>query len=268
MPVIHNGYIEFLERNKDADTIFLLTSEFVSQLDERIGGQLQRDIRAIPVDCVVEFIHRFFARFFTKTLDSFDELKDFETIVLLDEDVSDMLKTHINKTIVTDQAFLRWDWKSVNIAKEVVGKFSITEELQHRTNIAYAVKISSKSSDVWRQVGAVVVLEKRILYACNEHKPNQYIPYIYGDQRLSMTPGEKPDVCGALHAEKSIIAQAAKEGIPLLGESIYVTTFPCSDCARVIVESGITKVFFKEGYSNMDAAEILLKAGIEIFQVK
>jgi dCMP deaminase len=92
--------------------------------------------------------------------------------------------------------------------------------------------------------------------------------YIYGDMRLIMKQGEQPEICGAIHAERSIFTQAVKHGIPLEGKSIYTTTFPCLQCAQMIVEVGFKKVFFREGYSNQHAAELLKKAGIEIIQVK
>ena len=271
MPVIHKGYVELLCRCRNAvSTVFLLTPEFIKNLDEKKGGQLERDIRAIDIDAVVNFIHTFFPGFYVKTLHSIEDLENFSTVVLLDEDISDILKKKLEgKDIVTEKVFLRWEWKSVNTPKEVVGKFPTTEDQYDREMMAFALSISDKSSDVWRQVGAVVPLTKngRLLEAFNEHKPDPQIPYVYGDQRLIMSPGEKPEVCGALHAEKSIIAQAAKEGLSLCGKSIYVTTFPCPDCARIIVETGFKKVFFMTGYSNMDAGEILLKNNIEIFQV-
>jgi dCMP deaminase len=60
----------------------------------------------------------------------------------------------------------------------------------------------------------------------------------------------------------------AKEGVSLKEGSIYVTTFPCSNCARLLCEAGIKKVFYKNGYSRLDAESIFKFYGVEIVLVK
>ncbi|HLN18769.1 MAG TPA: deaminase, partial [Patescibacteria group bacterium] len=62
--------------------------------------------------------------------------------------------------------------------------------------------------------------------------------------------------------------KAAKDGISLNNTNLYVTTFPCPTCAKLIAEAGIKKVYYESGYSLSDAEDILKNAGIEIILVK
>ena len=127
---------------------------------------------------------------------------------------------------------------------------------------------AEKSSDWWRHVGAIVPLRSKMLVAHNEHVPSEYAQYAYGDIRDFIPAGTKSDVCSAIHAEKNLIAQAARDGISLLGRSLYVTTFPCSDCARVIAYAGIKQCFFGEGHASFDGVGVLKAYGVELIFVK
>lgn len=53
-----------------------------------------------------------------------------------------------------------------------------------------------------------------------------------------------------LHAEHNAVLQCAKFGVPTVGAEIYVTHFPCFQCAKIIAQTGITKVYYASGYNN------------------
>jgi len=89
-----------------------------------------------------------------------------------------------------------------------------------------------------------------------------------GDPRSNFDYGEQPEIYLSIHAEADIIAQVANRGISLQGSGIFVTTFPCPNCARLLVRAGIKKLFYTQGYSKLDAEEILKSAGVEIILVK
>jgi len=80
-------------------------------------------------------------------------------------------------------------------------------------------------------------------------------------------PGERQDIANTIHAEQYIISQAAKEGIFTKGLSLYVTTFPCPVCAKLIACSGIQHLYFGEGGSNFDARKVLESVGVTIVYV-
>ncbi|NCS97095.1 MAG: deoxycytidylate deaminase, partial [Candidatus Pacebacteria bacterium] len=87
------------------------------------------------------------------------------------------------------------------------------------------------------------------------------------DPRNSFHKGEHIELSTAIHAEAALIADAAKKGISLEGTQLYVTTFPCPACAKLIACSGITKLYFSEGYSMLDGEKILNDAGVLLSKI-
>jgi len=71
-----------------------------------------------------------------------------------------------------------------------------------------------------------------------------------------------------VHAEMNAIAFAAKAGISTNECDMYVTLSPCPECAKLIVQSGIKRVFYYEEYRNTDGIEFLKKCGITVEQIK
>jgi dCMP deaminase len=70
-----------------------------------------------------------------------------------------------------------------------------------------------------------------------------------------------------MHAEAAIVARAARDGLSLRGAEIYVSTFPCPACARLIAGAGFTKCYFAGPYAVLDGDEILRAAGVELIWV-
>jgi len=71
-----------------------------------------------------------------------------------------------------------------------------------------------------------------------------------------------------VHAEMNAIAFAAKAGISTDGCDLYVTLSPCPDCSKLIAQSGIKRVFYKEKYKNLDGIDFLRECGINVRQIK
>lgn len=72
-----------------------------------------------------------------------------------------------------------------------------------------------------------------------------------------------------LHAEINCIAYCAREGIPLKGSKIYVTHFPCLNCTKALIQSGITKVYYLDDYRMDDyAVELYAMNNIETIKFK
>lgn len=270
MPVIHQGYVALIERHQPADVV-LLTAEGCKIIDPVIADQLSRDMRAIPAIEVGAYLHCKFPALRIRIFDELEYLYQFDGVVMPDEDISYEIKRKLPRRtkVIIDVQFLRHNWNSTNIPKEVIPDSRISTDQLDREFMDIAKLQATQSPDFWRQVGAIVPLDNRkCLTAFNKHLPTAMEPYVNGDIRLIMEPGQDPEICGAIHAERSIFAQAVRHGIPLEGRDIYVTTFPCLQCAQMMVEVGFRKVFFMEGYSNQRAAELLRAAGIEIIQVK
>ena len=117
-----------------------------------------------------------------------------------------------------------------------------------------------------RQVGAVVVRDKRILttgyngapagvQSCKER----------GEclrEKLGIASGTRQEMCYATHAEQNAIIQAAKLGLTLEGATLYCTHQPCSMCTRIIINSGIKRVVYEQGYPDPFSIALFEEAGI------
>jgi dCMP deaminase len=71
-----------------------------------------------------------------------------------------------------------------------------------------------------------------------------------------------------LHAESNAITKLARGTQSSEGATMYITITPCMDCAKLIIQSGIRKVVFRESYRSIEGLMLLKQAGIEIEQVK
>jgi dCMP deaminase len=134
--------------------------------------------------------------------------------------------------------------------------------------IALADEEAEKSSDWWRRVGSVIIKNEKIIIAAhNEHLPSQHSPYVNGDPRNNFHKGVHLELGTSIHSEAGAISQAAKDGLSLDGAEIYVSTFPCPPCAKLIACSGIRKVYYRVGYGVLDGESILKQYGVEIIKV-
>ena len=69
-----------------------------------------------------------------------------------------------------------------------------------------------------------------------------------------------------LHAEANAITKVAKSGNSSAGATLYVTASPCMECSKLIIQSGITRVVYRDAYRLMDGIELLKRAGIDVEQ--
>lgn len=85
-------------------------------------------------------------------------------------------------------------------------------------------------------------------------------------RRLGIPSGTRHELCYAIHAEQNAIIQAAKLGISIEGATMYCTHQPCVICAKMIVNSGISRVVYGEGYPDEFSLEIFKEAGVELMK--
>ena len=78
--------------------------------------------------------------------------------------------------------------------------------------------------------------------------------------------GTKHEICYAIHAEQNAIIQAAKLGISIDGATLYCTHYPCTICAKMIVNSGIKRVVFLHPYPDDFSGTILSEGGVLVEQ--
>ncbi len=134
---------------------------------------------------------------------------------------------------------------------------------KHRLDMnSYAIKIAQvvarRSTCLHRQVGAVIVKGKQIVSTGYNGAPAGH-PHCtnIGCARENIPSGQRSELCRAAHAEQNAINFAARYGIAIEGATIYTTTYPCSWCAKSIVNAGIIRVVFENDYPDPLAKEIL-----------
>ena len=72
-----------------------------------------------------------------------------------------------------------------------------------------------------------------------------------------------------VHSEQNAIFQAVKHGVSLNGAIAYITTFPCFNCAKSLIMSGITKIIYKNDYKNNDyVLKLCNQANVQIEKLK
>lgn len=119
-----------------------------------------------------------------------------------------------------------------------------------------------------RKIGAVIVKNKRVMTTGYNGAPAGVKTCVERGEclreRLGIPSGTKHEICYATHAEQNAIIQAAKLGVSIDGATLYCTHQPCTICTKMIINSGIRKVIYREGYPDEFSKEILKEAGIEV----
>lgn len=267
IPVLHEGYRRFLATYQDAD-LFIFGPELMAEF-----SQLAKEIRQLDPELVRKSILSWgiIKNVSIANKKEIQKIKDgADEIIMPDEDITWELKKKYfsGKKIIFDTIFLRWNKHNTTKEAEVHFDRKVSREAFDKEMILLADQEGQKSSDWWRRIGSVVVKNgKIILSAHNKHVPSEYTPYVDGDPRSNFHKGDHLELSTAIHSEAAAIAEAAKRGISLEEASIYVTTFPCSPCAKLIAYSGIKKIYYNIGYGVLDGESVLKSHGVEIIFV-
>ena len=131
--------------------------------------------------------------------------------------------------------------------------------------------IKTRSTCIRRQVGALIVKDKRILSTGYNGAPAgcrhcSDIGCLRAD--LNIPSGQRHELCRAIHAEQNAIVQAAYAGTSVKGGTLYVTHQPCVLCAKIVINSGIKKIVFKGDYPDELGMELLKEAGIRVVKLE
>ena len=133
-----------------------------------------------------------------------------------------------------------------------------------------AFLVAKRSTCLRRSVGAVIVKNKRILATGYNGAPSGIRHCSETGclrERLEVPSGERHELCRGIHAEQNSIIQAAFHGVSIKGATLFCTNRPCSICAKMIINAGITKIYFCDGYADPMSEEMLKEAGVELIQV-
>ncbi len=111
-----------------------------------------------------------------------------------------------------------------------------------------------------RQVGALIVKDKMIISDGYNGTPSGFENECEDENYIT-----KPYV---LHAEANAITKVAKSGNSSSGATLYVTTSPCIECAKLIIQSGIVRVVYLNKYNKTEGLDLLIRAGVEVINFK
>lgn len=134
--------------------------------------------------------------------------------------------------------------------------------------VAYQVASWTSCFQENRQIGAVIAKNKRILTtgyngasagikSCKER----------GEclrRKMNIPSGTRHELCYATHAEQNAIIQAARLGVSIEGATLYCTHQPCVICAKMIINSGIERVVYCDGYPDDFSLELFKESGVTI----
>ena len=133
------------------------------------------------------------------------------------------------------------------------------EEKKHELDLRYL-----RMARIWaensycerRKVGALIVKDRMIISDGYNGTPAGFENVCEDENHLT-----KPYV---LHAEANAITKIARSGNNSEGATLYVTDAPCIECSKLIIQSGIKKVFYARQYRLTDGIDLLQRAGIEV----
>lgn len=133
------------------------------------------------------------------------------------------------------------------------------EKKQHELDVRYL-----KMARIWaensyckrRQVGALIVKDKMIIRDGYNGTPSGFENVCEDENNVT-----KPYV---LHAEANAITKIARSSNNSDGATLYVTAAPCIECAKLIIQAGISRVIYSEEYRIEDGINLLRRAGIEV----
>jgi len=127
--------------------------------------------------------------------------------------------------------------------------------------------VAKRSTCLRRHVGAILVKDKRILATGYNGAPSglRHCEEVGCLRESSSVPsGERHELCRGLHAEQNAIIQAAYHGFSIRGAILYCTNKPCVICSKMLINAGIRKILYENGYDDHLADQMLKEANIEI----
>ena len=134
--------------------------------------------------------------------------------------------------------------------------------------MAFTIADWSSCSRAGRKIGCVIVKDKRIMTTGYNGAPSGIKTCrdkgVCLRDKLGIPSGTQMQTCYAVHAEQNAIVQAAKLGVSIDGATLYCTHQPCSMCCKMIINSGIKRVIYKEGYPDPFTLELFAEAGVTL----
>ena len=134
-----------------------------------------------------------------------------------------------------------------------------------------AFLVSKRSTCLRSRVGAVIVRDKHVISTGYNGSPRgtkhcEELGCIR--QQMNIPSGTRHELCRGVHAEQNAITQAAYFGTSVANATIYTTTFPCSMCAKILINAGITEVVYADGYVDDLSKKLFAETNIKVREYK
>ncbi len=137
--------------------------------------------------------------------------------------------------------------------------------------MSIALLVAQRSTCLRRQVGAVLVRDKRLLTTGYNGAPTN-IPHCLEvgclRKERGIPSGERHELCRGLHAEQNAIIQAALYGTVIEAATLYCTNLPCSICTKMLINARIKEIHYQDGYPDELSASLLASAHIRLVKTE
>jgi dCMP deaminase len=131
--------------------------------------------------------------------------------------------------------------------------------------------VAKRSTCRRRAVGALLVKDKRILTTGYNGAPSglkHCLDIGCLREELNIASGERHELCRGIHAEQNAIIQAALHGVSIKDATLFCTNQPCLICAKMLINAGITKVYYHSGYADPMSIEMFKEANVELIKYR
>lgn len=136
--------------------------------------------------------------------------------------------------------------------------------------MSIAEQVAMRSTCLRRRVGCIIVVGKRIVSTGYNGAPSG-LPHCDEvgcvRERRGVASGERHELCRGLHAEQNAIIQAAMHGTAVRGGSVFCTHKPCILCTKMLINAGVRRVYYAEGYEDGMADEMAGAAGLQLIRL-
>ena len=130
-----------------------------------------------------------------------------------------------------------------------------------------AQQAATRSTCLRRQVGAVLVRDRRVLATGYNGAPRGVAHCLDVGclrEQLGIPSGERQELCRAIHAEQNAVIQAAVHGVAIEGATLYATLQPCVLCAKILINCGVGEIHYVEGYPDELSLAMFQEAGVVV----
>lgn len=130
--------------------------------------------------------------------------------------------------------------------------------------------VARRSTCLRRAVGALLVKDKRILATGYNGAPSGIKHCVEVGclrEELNVASGERHELCRGIHAEQNAIIQAALHGVSIKGATLFCTNLPCSICAKMIINAGIKRIYYRSGYADQMSGDMFKESGVEVIKL-